>query len=73
MVTAANDPTDYRRGKLAYETYCEQVMNKSPMNGPFDDAAPWVHAAWIAVASAVARDVLQAGAPAPREAGGERG
>jgi hypothetical protein len=71
MVTA-KDSTDYQLAKLAYDTYRAEVADKSPVNGPFDDAAPWVHAAWIAVARAVARDVLQARAPAPREAGGER-
>jgi hypothetical protein len=66
--------TAYERGKLAYDTYRAQVADKSPVNGPFDDAAEWVHEAWIAVAAAVVADVstADAEASAPREAGGER-
>jgi hypothetical protein len=66
--------TAYERGKLAYDTYRAQVADKSPVNGPFDDAAEWVHEAWIAVAAAIVADVSTAGeAPVPREAGDERG
>jgi hypothetical protein len=67
----AKDSTDYQLAKLAYDTYRAQVADKSPVNGPFDDAAGWVHAAWIAVAAAVAADVAPA-APAPRKAGDGR-
>jgi hypothetical protein len=73
MVTAPKDSTEYARAKLAYDTYRAQVADKSPVNGPFDDAAEWVHRAWIAVAAAVAADVSTAAeAPALREPGGER-
>lgn len=59
------DP-DYRRGQLAYDTYCETVGGRA-FNGdqlpPFDQDGDGpnrdhIRAGWIAAALAVAEDVL---------------
>jgi hypothetical protein len=69
------DSPDYRRAQLAYHVLQNELVAQGSTASVygFENLPASQREAWVAAASAIARDVLQADAPMPREAGDGRG